>query len=93
MHVSSIRKLTFYGMHGSWFHVSIEGSEIPNTRKGMIITRSIARKVTLTQSPCNSACVAEIYDAPDQKSQLADDFDSIFKSKEIVNSASKKVDK
>lgn len=61
---------------------SIEGSEIPNTRKGMVITRSIARKVTLTQSPCNSMCVAEIYEAPEQKSQIADDFDSIFKSQE-----------
>ena len=61
---------------------SIEGSEIPNTRKGMVITRSIARKVTLTQAPCNSACVAEIYNAPEQKSQVKDDFDEIFKSQE-----------
>ena len=61
---------------------SIEGSEIPNTRKGMVITRSIGRKVTLTQSPCNSMCVAEIYNSPEQKSQIADDFDSIFKSQE-----------
>jgi len=61
---------------------SIEGSEIPNTRKGMVITRSIARKVTLTASPCNSMCIAEIYKAPEQKSQVADDFDSIFKSTE-----------
>jgi len=61
---------------------SIEGSEIPNTRKGMVITRSIARKVTLTASPCNSMCVAEIFDNPDQKSQVKDDFDEIFKSKE-----------
>ena len=61
---------------------SIEGSEIPNTRKGMVITRSIGRKVTLTQSPCNSACVAEIFEAPEQKSQIVDDFESIFKSQE-----------
>ncbi len=61
---------------------SIEGSELPGTRKGMVITRSIARKVTLTQSPCNSACIAEIFEAPEQKSQIKDDFDSIFKSKE-----------
>ncbi len=61
---------------------SIEGSEIPNTRKGQVITRSIARKVTLTQSPCNSACVAEIYEAPEQKSQVKDDFDEIFKTQE-----------
>jgi predicted RNA binding protein YcfA (HicA-like mRNA interferase family) len=61
---------------------SIEGSELPGTRKGMIITRSIGRKVTLTQSPCNSACIAEIYEAPEQKSQIKDDFESIFKSSE-----------
>lgn len=60
---------------------SVEGSEIPNTRKGQLITRSIARKVTLTQAPCNSLCIAEIYEEP-QKPQVQDDFDSIFKSKE-----------
>lgn len=61
---------------------SIEGSEIPNTRKGMVITRSIGRKVTLTQSPCNSMCIAEIYEVPEQESQVKDDFDEIFKSQE-----------
>lgn len=61
---------------------SIEGSEIPNTRRGMIITRSIARKCTLTVAPCNSMCVVEIYEAPDQKSQVKDDFESLFKSNE-----------
>ena len=59
---------------------SVEGSEIPNTRKGMIITRSIARKITLTQSPCNSMCIAEILESPEQKSQIKDDFEEIFKS-------------
>lgn len=60
---------------------SVEGSEIPNTRRGMVITRSIARKVTLTASPCNSLCTAELLE---QKvpSQVKDDFDSIFKSQE-----------
>ena len=58
---------------------SIEGSEIPNTRKGMIITRSIARKCTLTASPCNSMCLAEIFES-DEKPQIKDDFDEIFKS-------------
>jgi hypothetical protein len=59
---------------------SIEGSELPGTRKGPVITRSIGRKVTLTQSPCNSACIAEIYEEPHQESQVKDDFESIFKS-------------
>jgi hypothetical protein len=58
---------------------SIEGSELPGTRKGSVITRSIARKVTLTQAPCNAMCVAEIFDG-DQKPQIKDDFEEIFKS-------------
>ena len=58
---------------------SVEGSEIPNTRKGQIITRSIARKVTLTASPCNSLCVAELL-VETPKSQVKDDFDEIFKT-------------
>lgn len=61
---------------------SVEGSEIPNTRKGMLITRSIARKVTLTSAPCNSQCVAELLIADAPKSQVKDDFDSLFKSNE-----------
>ncbi len=61
---------------------SVEGSEIPNTRKGMVITRSIARKITLTQSPCNSACIAEIYEAPEQKSSVKDDFEELFRSEQ-----------
>ncbi len=57
---------------------SVEGSEIPNTRKGMLITRSIARKVTLTASPCNSMCIAEILE--NQKPQVKDDFEDLFRS-------------
>lgn len=63
---------------------SIEGSEIPNTRKGMVITRSIARKCTLTASPCNSMCRAEIFIPKNKKSKVKDDFDELFKSKEEV---------
>ena len=72
---------------------SIEGSEIPNTRKGMVITRSIARKVTMTQAPCNAMCIAEIYENPEQKSQVKDDFDSIFslKKKQLLSSSLVKV--
>jgi hypothetical protein len=59
---------------------SVEGSEIPNTRQQKIlITRSIARKVTLTASPCCQLCLAELLESP-QKSQVKDDFDEIFKS-------------
>lgn len=57
---------------------SVEGSEIPNTRKGTTITRSIARKVTLTAAPCNAACIASILEH--QKSKIRDEFEEIFKS-------------
>ncbi len=60
---------------------SVEGSEIPGTRVNkMLITRSIARKVTLTASPANKACVAEILE--NQKPQIRDDFEEIFKSEQ-----------
>ncbi len=58
---------------------SVEGSEIPGTRVNkMLITRSIARKVTLTVAPANKACVAEILE--NQKPQIKDDFEEIFKT-------------
>jgi len=58
---------------------SVEGSEIPGTRVNkMLITRSIARKVTLTVAPCNKACIAEILE--NQKPQIKDDFEEIFKT-------------
>jgi hypothetical protein len=62
---------------------SVEGSEIPNSRgsNSMVVARGIARKVTLTSSPCNQLCIAELLvTAPD--SQIKDDFESIFKSTE-----------
>jgi hypothetical protein len=59
---------------------SVEGSEIPGTRKGMLITRSIGRKVTLTVAPCNSLCTAEILE--NQKPQIKDDFEELFKNTE-----------
>jgi hypothetical protein len=57
---------------------SVEGSELPNSRRGMLIGRSIGRKVTLTVAPCNSMCVAEILE--NHKSKIKDDFEEIFKS-------------
>lgn len=62
---------------------SVEGSEIPNSRGSNkeIVSRGIARKVTITSAPCNSQCLAELLEiAP--KSQVKDDFDSIFKNAE-----------
>lgn len=61
------------------FGFSVEGSELPNSRQGVVITRSIGRKVTITQAPANHLCIAEIYEAP-QPSQVKDDFEEIFKS-------------
>lgn len=61
----------------AWF--SVEGSEIPNSRSNkQIVSRGIARKVTLTASPCNQGCAVEILE--NQKPQIKDDFDEIFKS-------------
>jgi hypothetical protein len=59
---------------------SVEGSSIPGTKEGVTIKRSIARKVSLTATPANKACVAEIM--PAQDSQVKDDFASIFKSEQ-----------
>lgn len=59
---------------------SVEGSSIPGAKEGMVIKRSIARKVSLTASPCNKSCFAELMDP--QASQVKDDFDFIFKSEE-----------
>lgn len=65
-----------------WF--SIEGSEIPNSRVGQMITRGIARKVTLTSAPCNAAAAVEILE--NQIPKIKDDFDEIFKSTEEATS-------
>lgn len=59
---------------------SIEGNNLK--KDGMMITRSIARKLTITVGPCNKACVAEMM--PEQgESQVRDDIDSIFKSETV----------
>ena len=44
-----------------------------------MITRSIARKVTLTSAPCNQQCVAELMPEK-QESAVKDDFEFLFKS-------------
>lgn len=51
---------------------SIEGAKIE--KKGIEITRSIARKVTLTVHPCNKAAIAE-----ELKVKKKGDMDSLFK--------------
>lgn len=56
---------------------SVEGSKLPNAKEGMIVTKSIARKVTLTGFPCNKVCIAEILPINTKKE---DDISSIFKT-------------
>jgi hypothetical protein len=56
---------------------SVEGSKIPGAKEGMVLTRSIARKVTITTIPANKTCVAEMIPSPHAKK---DDLDSIFKT-------------
>lgn len=56
---------------------SVEGSKIPGAKEGMVLTRSIARKVTITTMPANKTCVAEMIPSPHTKK---DDFESIFKT-------------
>jgi hypothetical protein len=58
---------------------SVEGSKLPNSKEGMVVTRSIARKVTLTGFPCNKAAIAEML--PQGKKE-EDDISSIFKSEQ-----------
>ena len=53
---------------------SIEGAKV--NKEGMTITRSIARKVTITNMPANKTCVAEMIPA---KKASRNDPDSLFK--------------
>lgn len=54
---------------------SVEGHKIE--KKGMDVTRSIARKVTITVTPCNKAAIAEMIP---HKEMHKDEMDSLFKS-------------
>jgi len=56
---------------------SIEGSKV--SKSGIIVDKSIARRVTCTGAPANKTCVAELVPNPDLKDSTTDT-DSIFKS-------------
>lgn len=56
---------------------SIEGAKI--AKEGIVVTRSIARKCTLTQAPCNKAVISEIVPVKEQKPE-DDEIHSIFKT-------------
>ena len=58
-----------------WY--SVEGNQIKGAKEGMVLTRSIARKVTITTMPANKTCVAELLSSPGFKPK--DDLESIFK--------------
>lgn len=58
---------------------SIEGVRIPDSKKDMMVMRSIARKVTITVTPCNKAAVATIMPAK----RKAEDINSLFKTEEV----------
>ena len=59
---------------------SVEGAKI--SKEGMDITRSIARKITITVLPCNKMAIAEM--VPSSDKQPKDDVDSIFKTESII---------
>lgn len=64
---------------------SIEGAKV--NKEGMTITRSIARKVTITNMPANKTCVAEMIPA---KRASRNDPDSLFKGEiEFFNPSDK----
>ena len=54
---------------------SIEGAKLE--KQGSVVTRSIARKLTLTNLPCNKQCIAELIPSPSK--EVKDDFSSLFK--------------
>jgi GNAT superfamily N-acetyltransferase len=56
---------------------SIEGNKIPGAKEGMTITRSIARKCTVTVAPANKTCVAELMPSP--KEHKENSIESLFK--------------
>jgi hypothetical protein len=55
---------------------SIEGSKVD--KQGIIVTKSIARKITITNTNANKQCCAELIPGPEAKP--SSDTDSIFKS-------------
>ena len=62
---------------------SIEGAKI--AKEGMIVKASIARKITITVTPANKQCLAEVVPGEDQAPKSKeDDLASIFKTETSV---------
>ncbi len=60
--------------------LSVEGSKI--SKSGIIVDKSIARKITITNCPANKTCVAELM--PTEAEQQSSKEDSIFKSESTI---------
>jgi hypothetical protein len=61
---------------------SVEGAQLPGAKSGMTITRSIARKITITNFPCNKQAFAEM--VPSTAKKPKDSLDNIFKTESMV---------
>jgi hypothetical protein len=61
---------------------SVEGAKLPNAKVGMVLTRSIARKCTITVLPCNKKAFGEIM--PQKTSKKNDDINSLFKTEPVA---------
>ncbi len=59
---------------------SVEGSKI--SKEGITVTRSIARKITITILPCNKAAVAEMVSVDPAKPKKSD-IDELFKTEDV----------
>ena len=68
---------------------SIEGSKLD--KKGNVIKKCIARKITITNLPCNKVCLAEILEDPtDTKKITKESLFDIFKKTEALETDLKK---
>lgn len=59
---------------------SVEGSKI--SKDGITVTRSIARKITITILPCNKAAIAEMVSVAPAKPKKGD-IDELFKTEQV----------
>lgn len=57
---------------------SIEGAKLPGAKNGMVITKSIARKLTITHCPANKTCIAQMM--PSKKKSDENSIDDLFRS-------------
>ena len=63
---------------------SVEGAKLPGAVHGMTITRSIARKITITNFNCNKVAAAELAPTAKKPKDDKDGLDNIFKTESFV---------